>query len=82
VLEVIQQAQEETKMEYVPIWARDIRQEGLDQGKLDGIAEGKKENTIEVAERMINDGLRVETIAKYLGITVEEAKKLTDRLIN
>ncbi|MGE5344238.1 MAG: hypothetical protein ACM3SY_22455, partial [Candidatus Omnitrophota bacterium] len=78
VLEIIQQAQEETKMEYVPIWARDIRQEGMDQGK----SEGKLEEKQEVAERMINQGFKVETIAKCLDITVEEAKKMTDKLIN
>ncbi|MGE5341936.1 MAG: hypothetical protein ACM3SY_10715 [Candidatus Omnitrophota bacterium] len=61
-------------MEYVPIWERDIRREG--------ISEGKQERAKEIAERMLNQGFKIETIAECLDITVEEVKKLTEKLIN
>ncbi|MGE5341153.1 MAG: hypothetical protein ACM3SY_06690 [Candidatus Omnitrophota bacterium] len=57
-------------MEYVPIWARDFQREA------------NQKKTEEIAERMIKKGLRIETIAEYLDITVEEAKKLTEKFIN
>ncbi|MGE5341156.1 MAG: hypothetical protein ACM3SY_06705 [Candidatus Omnitrophota bacterium] len=61
-------------MEYVPIWARDIRREGK--------SEGKSEEKQEVAKRMLNKGFRIKTISECLDISVEEVKKLTEKLIN
>ncbi|MGE5342500.1 MAG: hypothetical protein ACM3SY_13570 [Candidatus Omnitrophota bacterium] len=57
-------------MEYVPIWARDFQREA------------NQKKTEEIAERMIKKGFRIETIAECLDITVEEAKKLTEKFIN
>ncbi|MGE5341607.1 MAG: hypothetical protein ACM3SY_09000 [Candidatus Omnitrophota bacterium] len=54
-------------MEYVPIWARDIRREG------------KREASKEIAERMLNLGFKIEVDANCLGITVEEVNELTEK---
>ena len=56
--------EEEYKMEYVPIWLRDEREEG------------KEEKAKETAKRMLEDGLPIETIAKYTGLTEKEVKEL------
>ncbi|MGE5341155.1 MAG: hypothetical protein ACM3SY_06700 [Candidatus Omnitrophota bacterium] len=58
-------------MEYVPIWARDIRREG--------VLEGKREAAKEISERLLNHGLKIEAIARYLDMTVEEVNQLTER---
>ncbi|MGE5341737.1 MAG: hypothetical protein ACM3SY_09685 [Candidatus Omnitrophota bacterium] len=68
-------------MEYVPMWAREIRREGEIKGRDEGLNEGRKEGRDETlkenAERMMSDGLAIATISKYLGISVEEIKNLT-----
>ncbi|MGE5341775.1 MAG: hypothetical protein ACM3SY_09885 [Candidatus Omnitrophota bacterium] len=64
-------------MEYVPMWARDIRREGKLEGRDEGLNEGRNETLKENAERMMADGLAISTISKYLGISVEEIKNLT-----
>lgn len=81
ILVAIKEVEEESKMEYVPMWARDIRSEGILEGRLEGRLEGKlegrKEEAKEAAQRMFDDGLAIEIISRYLGISVEEIKQLT-----
>ncbi|MGE5341735.1 MAG: hypothetical protein ACM3SY_09665, partial [Candidatus Omnitrophota bacterium] len=93
IFDAIKQVQEETKMEYVPMWARDIRKEGklegltegrnegrnegLTEGRDEGLNQGLNQGRKEAAERMMADGLAISTISKYLGISVEEIKNLT-----
>ncbi|MGE5341351.1 MAG: hypothetical protein ACM3SY_07700 [Candidatus Omnitrophota bacterium] len=91
ILSVIKQSEEETKMEYVPIWARDIRSEGKlegilegelkgrDEGLKEGLKEGRDETIKKTVERMLNDGLEIQIAAKYFGITIEEIKRLIEK---
>ena len=50
--------------------------EGLAQGRAEGKEEGKSENAKEVAKRMKQDGLPIETIARYTGINIKEIELL------
>ena len=58
---------------------RDLRNQlayAKDKGKEEGLALGEAKGKAEVARAMQNDGLPIETIAKYSGLSVEEIKKL------
>ena len=46
--------------------------EGIREGVREGIRKGIKEGKLETAKQMLFDGLSVETIAKYTGLTEEE----------
>ena len=67
-------------MEYVPIWLRDEREEGIKIGEEKGIKigeeKGREEKAKETAKRMLDDGLPIETISKYTGLTEQEIEKL------
>lgn len=52
------------------------RAEGLAKGRAEGRAEGKAEAIRENARRMKTDGLSVEQIAKYTGLTLDEIDSL------
>jgi predicted transposase/invertase (TIGR01784 family) len=51
--------------------------EGHAEGHVEGHAEGKKEKAIEAAKKMLADGLTVEVIAKYTGLSLEEIATLS-----
>jgi len=69
---VIRKIEEEFKMEYIPIWLRDERNEGKREGKIEGKKEGKKET----ARQMLLDNIPVEKVVKYTGLTEKEVKAL------
>lgn len=50
-------------------------EQGLEKGKAkgreEGLAEGRKEAVNETAKAMLADGMPVETVAKYTGLTAE-----------
>jgi predicted transposase/invertase (TIGR01784 family) len=50
--------------------------EGLAEGKAQGLAEGEEKANRENALRMKSDGLPLETIAKYTGLSVEQIEQL------
>ena len=50
--------------------------EGKAQGKAQGIAEGKAESSLEIARNMKKDGVEPKTIAKYTGLSLQEARRL------
>ena len=53
------------------------RWEELAYAKQDGKEEGIKENSLNVAKRMLKDGrLTLEKIAEYAGLSYEEVKNL------
>jgi predicted transposase/invertase (TIGR01784 family) len=71
-------------MEYIPIWLRDKYEEGLATGKAKwlskgeaiGMAKGAEDEKLKMAKRMLADGLQVEIISKYTGLSLEEITKL------
>lgn len=74
--------QKKTKYEKAMLDERDILEikdyafeQGLEKGKAkgreEGLAEGRKEAVNETAKAMLADGMPVETVAKYTGLTAE-----------
>ena len=50
--------------------------EGYNSGKEEGRQEGITQNKIEIARNMLNDGLEIEKIVMYTGLSKEEIEKL------
>ena len=48
----------------------------LDKGRAEGEAKGKAEEQAAIARRMLEDGVPVETVSKYSGLTKEDILKL------
>jgi hypothetical protein len=74
--EVIRKIEEEFKMEYIPLWERDARNEGKIEGKIEGEKKGKKEGKKETAKQMLLDNIPLEKVIKYTGLTEKEVKAL------
>ena len=55
---------------------KDAEETGITKGIEKGIETGKKENTINIAKKMLKDKLPIETISKYLGLTKKEILNL------
>ena len=47
-----------------------------EEGRKEGIEEGEKRKSMEMALRMRDDGMPLEVIAKYTGLSVEEIRNL------
>ena len=47
-----------------------------DDGRLEGREEGRAEAITETARRMLADGLNIEKVVQYSGLSVEEVQKL------
>ncbi len=75
----IMETEEEFNMEYVPIWLRDWERK-VEQSEIRGEIRGEKtgitKEKLRTAGVMHNDGLSLETIAKYTGLPEEEIKDL------
>ncbi|MGD2084936.1 MAG: hypothetical protein PVH61_02010 [Candidatus Aminicenantes bacterium] len=66
--EEIIQLEEEYKMQHVTSWERIAKKEGK--------KEGMEKKAKETAKKMLEDGLPIETISKYTGLTEKEVKEL------
>ena len=45
------------------------REEGLKEGKEEGLAEGEHRKALETAKKMLADGLSIDIVAKYTGLS-------------
>ena len=52
------------------------RQQGKEKEEWNGLAEGKVETKNEIAKKMKNKGMDIETIVELTGLTNEEIEKL------
>ena len=52
------------------------KKEGLELGRTEGKIEGEKSKQLEIAERMLNDKVNLETISKYTGLSIDEIDDL------
>ena len=52
------------------------REEGRAEGREEGRAEGRNDEKLDTARRMKNDGMPVELISKYTGLTVNEIERI------
>ena len=51
-------------------------EEGKAEGKEEGKAEGKKEEKLEIAQNMLKDGMNLEIVMKYTGLSKKEVEEL------
>ena len=58
------------------------REEGRKEGKEEGRAEGVKQNRFDIAKRMLEKGIDIETISELTGLTAEEVSILRKELRN
>ncbi len=78
IKEVIKQVEEEFKMEYVPIWLRDEREEGIKIGEKRGVEIGEKRGKIETAKNMLKKGFEIDVIVELTGLKRKEIEKLVN----
>jgi len=76
VKEVIRKIEEEFKMEYIPLWERDARNEGKREGEKIGEKKGIEKKAKETAMQMLLDNIPVEKVVKYTGLTEKEVEAL------
>ena len=55
------------------------REEGREEGRKEGRAEGAKQKSFDIAKRMLEKGIDIETISELTGLTAEEVSMLKDR---
>ena len=55
------------------------RESGREEGEEEGRAEGAKQNSFDIAKRMLEKGIDIETISELTGLTAEEVSMLKDR---
>ena len=72
------------KGEKKDVWrdARKGREEGRKEGKEEGRAEGVKQNSFDIAKRMLEKGIDIETISELTGLTAEEVSGLKEEMRN
>ena len=58
------------------------KEEGLKVGREEGRAEGVKQNSFDIAERMLEKGIDIETISELTGLTEEEVSRLKKEMSN
>ncbi len=51
-------------------------EQGREQGREEGISTGRTQATVEIAQRMLSNGLDAETIATITGLSLEEIHAL------
>ena len=51
-------------------------QKGLEEGKIEGLKEGKKEKSIEIAKNMLKLGINIDTIVLSTGLSKDEIENL------
>ena len=58
------------------------REEGRQEGREEGRAEGAKQKSFDIAKRMLEKGIDIETISELTGLTAEEVSRLKKELNN
>ncbi len=56
--------------------------EGKEEGLKEGRAEGAKQNSFDIAKRMLEKGIDIETISELTGLTAEDVSRLKEELRN
>ena len=58
------------------------KEEGLKVGREEGRAEGAKQKSFDIAQRMLQKGIDIETISEVTGLTAEEVSRLKKEMSN
>ena len=64
------------KKEWNEYFYKDMMNVEREEGKLEGIKEGRIAEQISMATAMKKDGANINLISKYTGLTIDEIKKL------
>ena len=56
--------------------------EGHKKGHAEGRAEGARQKSFDIAKRMLEKGIDIETISELTGLTAEEVSRLKEELSN
>ena len=54
-------------------------EEGLAEGRIEGIKEGSYKRNIEIAKTMLKDNMDIEIISKYTNLSKEELEKIKEK---
>ncbi len=76
IKEVIDKAEEEYKMEYVPLFERSARRKGIREGIKRGIKRGIESKVKETAMRMLNKGFDIDAVIEITGLDKTELGKI------
>ena len=57
-----------------------INQGNIELAKEEGIEQGAKENSIEIAKKMLADNISIEQISKFTGVSIDELEKLKNNI--
>ncbi|MBD9293260.1 MAG: hypothetical protein EGS78_01410, partial [Bacteroidales bacterium] len=58
------------------------REEGREEGLKEGHEKGAKQNSCDIAKRMLEKGIDIETISELTGLTAEEVSRLKEEMNN
>ncbi len=78
IKEVIKKAEEDFKMEYVPLWERDAEKRGERRGEKRGEKRGMEKKAKETAKNMLKRGIDIETISDVTGLKKKEIENLKE----
>jgi hypothetical protein len=56
------------------------RQEGMEVGRQEGIEVGRTENAVEIAEKMLKDGMSIDSVCRYTGLSKEQVEEIARRI--
>ncbi len=56
--------------------------EGKEEGRKEGREEGAKQKSFDIAQRMLEKGIDIETISELTGLTEEEVSRLKKEMSN
>ena len=72
----IEYAREAGREEGREVGIKEGKEEGLKVGREEGRAEGAKQNSFDIAKRMLGKGIDIETISELTGLTEKEISEL------
>ncbi len=67
---------ETATMEAAQVALQEGKKEGRKEGRKEGLREGRKEEKLEIAREMKRDGMSLDRIVKYTGLSKDEIKQL------
>ena len=70
------------KEEGLKVGREEGHKEGKEEGLKEGRAEGARQKSFDIAQRMLEKGIDIETISELTGLTAEEVSRLKEELRN
>ena len=67
------------KEEGLKVGREEGHKEGKEEGLKEGRAEGARQKSFDIAKRMLEKGIDIETISELTGLTAEEVSRLKEK---